>query len=101
MKASILLYLVAFMRLFKEKSVNGSNQYVDQDSYQTLTLCLNILTTDNQTAKNIILNESRRSFVQYLNQIQSQQKKHQTEDKQIQEKVEHNQTPQPPSHHSH
>jgi len=84
-KAQVLLYLVGLLRLLQQRSTKE----VDRDSHERLCLCVNILAKNNTRAANIILDQSRQSFVQYLQQIQSQQKKHTaTEQTEVAEKVD-------------
>eukprot|EP01126_Amoeba_proteus_P017780 TRINITY_DN1871_c0_g3_i6.p1 TRINITY_DN1871_c0_g3~~TRINITY_DN1871_c0_g3_i6.p1 ORF type:complete len:768 (+),score=153.05 TRINITY_DN1871_c0_g3_i6:680-2983(+) len=69
-----LLYLVCILRLMEGHAPSE----MDENSYERICLCFNLLSKDDNKQETVFLSSSRESFADYLSQLQEQQKQAQT-----------------------
>jgi coatomer subunit beta len=74
-----LLCLTSILRYMETQSVGE----LDDDSYERVCLCFNLLASEDEHTQEVYLNSSRQSFAQYLSQVQEQKSAHATENKEV------------------
>lgn len=74
-----LLCLTSILRFMDTQSVGE----LDEDSYERVCLCFNLLAGEDEKTQDVYLNSSRQSFAQYLSQVQEQKNTHSTENKEV------------------